>query len=394
MGEYCDTAAGGATSFQNFVNVSTRIMGRRHHRFLKSEQLESRRPLAADLAALDINDDMSVTALDALLIINTINQRAGTTNSVATAEAEAQLECDTNGDGVVTPIDVLNVVNQINSGIIAVPTDSTDTTTGSDGSDTGTVPTDSSEPPLVDTNPGDDVTTTPDDTSSDDSDSDSSDTSDPVDETDGTDTDDDVVSDPTDETDDDSTDDSTDDDTSDDTSDDDTSTEDPECEHDHTAVETARRLLIGHLQHGRGDLFAALDANGDGALSSDEVPTVIWDRLVEADTDSSDSVTKAELKAYKEAQRVAAVEAFFEQLDKDDSGTITSADVSRMAWRFLSHADANNDGGITVDELLAVPPTRPLGRSLIAIVQLSVGLVPVGSTIGCYQQLKRVSLSV
>ncbi len=52
---------------------------------------------------------------------------------------------------------------------------------------------------------------------------------------------------------------------------------------------------------------------------------------------------------------MAAVEAFFAQLDRDDSGAITSADVSRLTWRFLSRADADSNGEITIDELLAVP---------------------------------------
>ncbi len=94
-------------------------MGRRHHRFLKSEQLESRRPLAADLAALDVNDDMSVTSLDALIIINELNQ--GSVVRTTAAEAEAQLDYDVNDDGIVTPLDVLNVVNQINTGVVTVP---------------------------------------------------------------------------------------------------------------------------------------------------------------------------------------------------------------------------------------------------------------------------------
>lgn len=102
-------------------------------------------------------------------------------------------------------------------------------------------------------------------------------------------------------------------------------------------------------------MLAEFDANGDGALSSDEVPAGLWDRLSAADADGNDSVTADELQAYREAQRVAAVEAFFEQIDSDGSGQITSTDVSRLAWRFLSRADANNDGAVTVDELLAVP---------------------------------------
>ena len=330
-------------------------MGRRLYRILKSEQLESRRPLAADLAALDINDDMSVTAIDALLIINAINQPA---DRVSTAEAEGQLDCDTNDDGVVTPIDVLNVVNQINSGIIAVPTDETDPTTSDP---TTSVPTDNNDDSVVDTNSDDTVDSSPDDSANDDSatdDSGSDSTDDSSDDTEDSDADDDDVGLPNDGTDDDTSDESTDDDTSDDDSsgDDSSTDDDSQCDHDHAAGSIIGRvasLIRGH--HGRGGLFAEFDANDDGALTSDEVPEGVWDRLLVADTDDSDSVTKEELQAYREAQRVAAVEAFFEQLDSDDSGDITSAEVSRMAWRFISRADANNDGAVTIDELLAVP---------------------------------------
>jgi hypothetical protein len=335
-------------------------MGRRLRRILRSEQLETRRPLAADLAALDVNDDLQVTALDALIIINELNQPASNGSG---GEAEGQPQCDTNSDGIVSPLDVLNVVNQINSGVVAVSSDTTDDTA----------------PPV----------TSPDDSASDDSDA--TDPSDTVD--DGADSGDDVISLPTDGTDDStgddtsgddtSDDDTSDDDTSDDdTSDDDTSNDDtsdddtsdddtsdpgedvPECDHGHRAPEFARVPIGGergelHLpsrgHHAPGDLFDALDKNGDGTLSSDEVPEALWEHLSAADADGDDAVTKEEVKAYLEAQRVAAIEAFFERLDADASGAITSTEVSRLEWHFLSRADANSDGSVTVEELLAVP---------------------------------------
>ncbi len=340
-------------------------MRRRIHRFLKSELLESRRPLAADLAALDVNDDMSITALDALIIIDRINQQSSGQATTAEAEAMEQIDCDTNNDGVVSPVDVLNVVNQINSGVVEVPDAPIDSTT----SETVDTPsTDVGDESQVVPTPDDGVTvtspddsaddTSSDDTTSEDDSSDSNDSSDPstpVDESDSTD-DDDVVSDPTDGSDDEADDDTDSDDTTDDTTDDDDdSSTDEGSECDHAGDSGARRVLVIGRGHGRGDVFAHLDANGDGALSSDEVPAALWERLVAADADGNESVTSDELLAYREAQRVAAVEAFFAQLDRDDSGAITSADVSRLTWRFLSRADADSNGEITIDELLAVP---------------------------------------
>ena len=342
-------------------------MGRRLHRPLRSEQLESRRPLAADLAALDINDDLHITALDALIIIDQINARSS--SGVASAEGEVAVTLgDTNNDGLVTPVDVLNVINQINTGIVEVSLDTTspdttspDTTSGDvvsvptdGGSSTDvTTPVDETVPTPSDTNTGDTSTGEP-GNSTDDT------TTDPTDGTDSSDDNSDVVSDPTDGSDDSSTDDDTsDDDTSDD--DDSNSNDGSECEHGGVPASGARPVSAvgggfeGHHHHHRGGSLDDLDSNGDGAISSDEVPASVWNRLSAADADNSGSVTEAELAAYKEAQRVAAVEAFFDQLDKDSSGTITSADVSRSTWRFLSRADADSDGAITVDELLAVP---------------------------------------
>ncbi len=45
-------------------------------------------------------------------------------------------------------------------------------------------------------------------------------------------------------------------------------------------------------------LFSPIDKNGDGSLTEDEVPAVLWNRLVAADANSDGSVTLDEINEY------------------------------------------------------------------------------------------------
>ena len=90
---------------------------RKRARFL-AESLESRILLAGDTMAfhnaglpLDTNDDGQRTALDALLIINDLNEHGS--RDVVAGMSSAGL-VDTNGDGVVSPADVVGIVNFLN----------------------------------------------------------------------------------------------------------------------------------------------------------------------------------------------------------------------------------------------------------------------------------------
>ena len=61
---------------------------------------------------LDVDNDLQITPLDALVVINQIN-------SVDRLEGEALADkpitfCDVDADGLVSPLDVLAVVNQLN----------------------------------------------------------------------------------------------------------------------------------------------------------------------------------------------------------------------------------------------------------------------------------------
>ncbi len=92
-----------------------RCVSRRTMRRLRTESLESRQLLAADLQpfhhnhfdAEDVNDDGIISPIDALMVVNSMNQSTAVdTNGFV----------DVNNDGLRSPIDVLLVVNRINRG--------------------------------------------------------------------------------------------------------------------------------------------------------------------------------------------------------------------------------------------------------------------------------------
>ena len=82
---------------------------------VRIEALENRCLLAGDamhnfLTPQDVNDDMQVTPIDALAIINELNDRTGGRES-----GRAGLLMDVNDDNLVSPLDALRVINFLNS---------------------------------------------------------------------------------------------------------------------------------------------------------------------------------------------------------------------------------------------------------------------------------------
>ena len=64
---------------------------------------------------LDVNGDGAVTPLDALMIINELDQQ----NAGATIDPSMLAACDVNGDGVLTALDALLVINYLSAGTAA-----------------------------------------------------------------------------------------------------------------------------------------------------------------------------------------------------------------------------------------------------------------------------------
>ncbi|MEM9587120.1 MAG: peroxidase family protein [Planctomycetota bacterium] len=107
--------------------------GRWQQRGLRLQELEGRRLLAADVAALDdvlgnegsatgsdepaevfevedVNQDGEVTPIDALMVINALTRRRGSGGD----DVDGGRGRDVNGDGEVTPLDALRIINRMN----------------------------------------------------------------------------------------------------------------------------------------------------------------------------------------------------------------------------------------------------------------------------------------
>ncbi len=94
-------------------------------RWLYAERLEDRAMLSANpfhngFWPEDVNNDLKVNALDAVILINSLNRNGNTDLSAAPESLPAQADVphyvDVSGDGALSAVDVLRVINTVNRG--------------------------------------------------------------------------------------------------------------------------------------------------------------------------------------------------------------------------------------------------------------------------------------
>ena len=118
-----DQAAGFATvksrSFSLPIMIIRPVRKNRTRRRLTLEKLEGRSLMAGMPGfhnismPMDVDNDLQISPLDALVVINRINSNVGIDGEDA---ADKQVTfCDVDADGTVSPLDVLAVVNELNA---------------------------------------------------------------------------------------------------------------------------------------------------------------------------------------------------------------------------------------------------------------------------------------
>jgi hypothetical protein len=112
--------------------------------------------------------------------------------------------------------------------------------------------------------------------------------------------------------------------------------------------------------HGPGRLMEQLDTNQDGALSKAEVEGVRDQKLAQFDADKNGTLSLDEFQGlWLDMMRPGMVRGF-QRFDEDGDGQLTGAEMLEPFDRMLARLDDNGDGTLSRDELR--PPRRDGGR--------------------------------
>lgn len=110
--------------------------------------------------------------------------------------------------------------------------------------------------------------------------------------------------------------------------------------------------------HGKGfkkadpqAMIQRFDKNGDGVLEIKELPELLQQRLAAADTNKDGKLSVQELEAHRATRMEEHGKKKFAALDKNGDGVLTKDEVGDEKWQRIGKADANGDGRVTQDEL-------------------------------------------
>ncbi|MGE0410302.1 MAG: EF-hand domain-containing protein [Amphiplicatus sp.] len=117
-----------------------------------------------------------------------------------------------------------------------------------------------------------------------------------------------------------------------------------------SALAAGALLSAAHAGEGKGPMgpghrWDALDANGDGEISLNEMNARQREFLAEADKDGSGGVSKEELRAHFQEKRAERMG------DANGDGAIDKAEFEAAAEKRFAKMDQNGDGVISADEM-------------------------------------------
>lgn len=105
--------------------------------------------------------------------------------------------------------------------------------------------------------------------------------------------------------------------------------------------------------------FEALDADGNGAITAEEIQAQLDERFNEADADGDGSISREEFIARAQTGAAERAERMFDRLDADGDGTL-SRDVLAARQRrgpsperMIERLDTDGDGAVSEEEFQA-----------------------------------------
>lgn len=134
-----------------------------------------------------------------------------------------------------------------------------------------------------------------------------------------------------------------------------------------TAAPADKDNRSARMQQRAADHFAKLDKNGDGLVSREEATgnKRLEQNFEQADANKDGKLSKDEIHARRPqagpARHKTRFEEHFKAADKDGDGALTKAEAATAPIpgivKHFDHVDANKDGKLTQDEMLAAHAT-------------------------------------
>ncbi|WP_424931440.1 EF-hand domain-containing protein [Amaricoccus macauensis] len=98
------------------------------------------------------------------------------------------------------------------------------------------------------------------------------------------------------------------------------------------------------------EIFIQVDADGNGAVTQEEIDTFRANKVAEADTSGDGALSIEEFDTvYRELTRSRMVDAF-QRLDADGDGVITDAELDQRFAHVVDRMDRNGDGAISKED--------------------------------------------
>ena len=99
-------------------------------------------------------------------------------------------------------------------------------------------------------------------------------------------------------------------------------------------------------------MMERIDTDKNGAISLEEFTTARAARFDAADANKDGAITREEMMAQIEKRRMERrVNRMFERLDADNDGTITKAETAAFAEKRFARLDRDNSGSIEKSEM-------------------------------------------